>query len=54
VVVNFGDIPESVEVNLDNLDGEVIVATPFHPDSKIVLPAPISIPPRQIAVVVKP
>jgi hypothetical protein len=53
VVVNFGDSPETAEVKLDDESGEVTVATPFHPDQKTTLPAQITIPAHQLAVVVK-
>jgi hypothetical protein len=54
VVVNFGDAPESAEVRIEGVDGEVIIATPFNPDRKAVLPVHVSIPPHQLAVIVKP
>lgn len=54
VVVNFGDAPGSAEVSIDGVDGEVTIATPFNPDRKAVLPVRISIPPHQLAVIVKP
>jgi hypothetical protein len=53
VVVNFADAPESAEVSMEGVDGEVIIATPFNPDRKAVLPVRISIPPHQLAVIVK-
>ena len=54
VIVNFGDAPESVEVTFDGLDGAVTVATPFNPDRQTDLPVRVSIPPHQLAVIVKP
>jgi hypothetical protein len=53
VLVNFGDTGESAEINIEGVIGEVIIATPFHPDRKATLPVRISIPPHQLAVVVK-
>ena len=54
VVVNFGDTPDLAEIDIDGVSGEVILATPFHPDRKAVLPVRVSIPPHQLAVVMKP
>jgi hypothetical protein len=53
VVVNFGDASESVEVNLEGVNGEVVVAAPYQPDRKAVLPLRVSIPPHQLVVIVK-
>jgi hypothetical protein len=53
VVVNYGDTPQSAEIDIHDRSGEVTVATPFHPDRKAVLPVRISIPPHQLAVIVK-
>ena len=53
VIVNFGDMPESATVNIDGANGEAIVATPDRPDRQAVLPLHLSIPPHQLAVVVK-
>lgn len=53
VVVNFGDTLESAEVELEGISGEVDHAAPFQADHKVSLPARITIPPRQLAVVVK-
>ena len=53
VVVNFGDDPETVEVNLEGIDGEVTIAAPFQQDRRATLPARISIPPHQLAVIVR-
>jgi hypothetical protein len=54
VVVNFGDAPESAEINIDGVSGSVVIATPFLPDRNDHLPVRLSIPPHQLAVVVKP
>ncbi|HEX7362391.1 MAG TPA: DUF6259 domain-containing protein [Bryobacteraceae bacterium] len=54
VVVNFGHAPQPVEINFEGSGGEVILAMPFHPDRKVTLPARVSVPPHQLAVVVKP
>jgi hypothetical protein len=51
--VNFGDAPETIEVNLEGLDGEVTIAAPFQQDRRATLPARISIPPHQLAVIVR-
>jgi hypothetical protein len=53
VVVNFGDTPQSVGVNLDGLTGNVVIAAPFQADSSSVLPVRVTIPPDQLVVVVK-
>jgi hypothetical protein len=53
VVVNFGDTPESVEVNLEGVSGEVTIATPCQPDRTAALPVRLSIDPHQLAVIVK-
>jgi hypothetical protein len=53
VVVNFGNKPESVDISLEGITGEVTIAQPFQPDRKISLPARILVPPRRLAVVVK-
>jgi hypothetical protein len=53
VVVNLGDAAESVEINFEGMSGEVTIATPFQPDRKATLPVRLSIPPHQLAVVVK-
>lgn len=53
VVVNFGDTAESAELTFDGVSGDVIVATPFNPDRNTSLPAHLSIPPHDLAVVVK-
>jgi hypothetical protein len=53
VVVNFGDTPESVEVNLEGVSGEVIIASPYQPDRTATLPVRLSIDPHQLAVIVK-
>jgi hypothetical protein len=53
VIVNFGDTPESAEVQLDGITGDVFVATPFRADRTAALPVQLTIPPHQLAVVVK-
>lgn len=53
VIVNFGDTPESAEVNLDGASGSVTIAAPGQPDRRANLPLHMSIPPHQLAVVVK-
>lgn len=53
VVVNFGTAPESAEVHLDGLDGEVTIATPFEADRKATLPVRMTIPPNTVEVIVK-
>jgi Domain of unknown function (DUF6259) len=53
VVVNFGDAPESAEINFEGVSGSVVIATPFNPDRNADLPVRLSIPPHQLAVVVK-
>jgi hypothetical protein len=53
VIVNFGDTPESATVSMDGASGEVVIAMPDQPDRHATLPLQISIPPHQLAVVVK-
>lgn len=53
VVVNFDTTPLSVDVSLDGLSGNAVVARPFKPDENITLPAHLTIPPHELAVVVK-
>jgi hypothetical protein len=53
VIVNFGDTPEAATVSIDGTSGEVVVAAPDLPDRHAALPLQISIPPHQLAVVVK-
>lgn len=53
VVVNFDDTPQTVTVSLDGRSGSVQVATPFHGDRVATLPVQLTIPPHQLAVVVK-
>lgn len=53
VVVNFGDKPQSAEVNLDGVSGEVAVAQPFEPDRKAILPVKLTVPAHTAEVVVK-
>lgn len=52
VVVNFGDAPESVELNFESAS-RVVIARPFETDVEARLPLRLSIPPHQLAVVVK-
>jgi Domain of unknown function (DUF6259) len=52
VVVNFADTPQSAEVHIDGAAGEATVAIPFQPERTTTLPASLTIPPRQLAVVV--
>lgn len=52
VVVNFADTPQSAEVHIDGAAGEASVAIPFQPERTTSLPARLTIPPRQLAVVV--
>jgi len=53
VVVNFGDAPESAEVKFQGVSGGIVIATPFNPERGDHLPVRLSIPPRQLAVIVK-
>ena len=53
VVVNFGDAPESAEVKFQGVSGGIVIATPFNPERSAHLPVRLSIPPRQLAVIVK-
>ncbi|HEV2577443.1 MAG TPA: DUF6259 domain-containing protein [Acidobacteriaceae bacterium] len=53
VVVNFDTTPQTVDVNLDGASGQVEVATPFHADHAETLPVRLTIPPQQLAVIVK-
>ncbi|HKN21839.1 MAG TPA: DUF6259 domain-containing protein [Terracidiphilus sp.] len=53
VVVNFDATPQTVTVSFDGLSGDVQVATPFHADRTATLPVQLTIPPHQLAVVVK-
>jgi Domain of unknown function (DUF6259) len=53
VVVNFDAMPQTVTVSLDGVSGDVQVATPFHADRTATLPVQLTIPPHQLAVVVK-
>ena len=53
VIVNFGSVPESAEVHLDGLGGEVTIATPFQPDRTATLPVKVTIPPNTVEVIVK-
>jgi hypothetical protein len=53
VVVNFGDAPESAEVNFQGVSGEIVIATPFNPERGAHLPVRLSILPHELAVIVK-
>jgi hypothetical protein len=53
VVVNFGDNPESAEVSFDDATGKVTIAAPFHENRTAALPVQLTIPPHQLAVIVK-
>jgi len=53
VVVNFGDASESAEVRFQGVSGDIVTATPFNPERGAHLPVRLSIPPRQLAVIVK-
>jgi hypothetical protein len=53
VVVNFGDAPESAEVNFDGVSGGIVIATPFNPERRAHMPVRLSILPHQLAVIVK-
>src|SRR5262249_32937375 len=53
VVINFGDAPESAEVKFQGVSEGIVIATPFNPERVAHLPVRVSIPPRQLAVIVK-
>jgi hypothetical protein len=53
VIVNFGSAPESAEVHLDGLEGEVTIATPFQAGRTATLPVKMTIPPNTVEVIVK-
>jgi hypothetical protein len=53
VVVNFGDVAESAEVDLQGVSGDIVIATPFNSEQGAQLPVRLSIPPHQLAVIVK-
>jgi hypothetical protein len=53
VAVNFGDTPESAELNFEGASSGVVIASPFNPDRDAHLPVHLSIPPHQLAVIVK-
>jgi hypothetical protein len=53
VIVNFGDKEESADVSFDKISGDVTIATPFHENRTARLPLKITIPPHELAVVVK-
>jgi hypothetical protein len=52
-VVNFGDAPESAEVNFQGVSGDIVIATPFNTERGAHLPVHLSILPHQLAVIVK-
>jgi hypothetical protein len=51
--LNFGDAPESAEVKFQGVSGGIVIAAPFNPDRGAHLPVRLSIPPRQLVVIVK-
>ena len=53
VIVNFGTAPESAELHLDGMSGEVTIATPFQADRRAILPVKVTIPPNTVEVIVK-
>lgn len=53
VIVNFGDAPEVADVAIEGASGEATIAMPFQLDRSQLLPARISIPPHELAVVIK-
>ena len=53
VVVNFGDAPESAEVDFPGVSGDIVIATPFNSERGAHLPVRLSILPHQLAVIVK-
>jgi hypothetical protein len=53
VVVNFGDGPETAEIGLDGMSGEVTVAAPFEAERTAVLPVKLTVPGHRVVVVVK-
>ena len=52
VVVNFGDSPESAEVNFQGVSEGIVIATPFNPERSAHLPVRLSILPHQLVVIV--
>jgi hypothetical protein len=52
VVVNFGDSPESAEVNFQGVSDGIVIATPFNPERGAHLPVRLSILPHQLGVIV--
>ena len=52
VLANFGDAPESVELNFEGAS-RVVIARAFETDVEARLPLRLSISPHQLAVVVK-
>jgi hypothetical protein len=53
VVVNFADSSQSAAVTIEGASGEATVAMPFQPDRSIMLPAQITIPANQLAIIIK-
>lgn len=53
VVVNFDTTPQSVDVRLDGFSGQAVVARPFQPDQTVTLPVRLTIPPHELAIVIK-
>ena len=53
VIVNFSNSPQTVDVNLDGMSGNVAIAAPFQANRMAALPVRITIPPSRLAVVVK-
>jgi hypothetical protein len=53
VVVNFDTTPQTVDVSLDGLSGDVEIARPFQPVQTAALPVRLTIPPHQLAIVVQ-
>lgn len=53
VIVNFGDKPESAEVRMDGLSGDVTVAAPFQADRKATLPVKLTVPAHTVEALIK-
>jgi len=53
VVVNFGDAPESAEVNFEGASSRAVIVRPFTQDRDTRVPVHLSIPPHRLAVLVK-
>jgi len=53
VIVNFADTPQSATVSIDGVSGDAAVVVPFQPERAQSLPAQITIPPNQLAIVLK-